>query len=161
MNEAAAQRLNEKEEIGARIRLTKFLFPHGSLCWRECPDCRKLSAYHGDKWELPTSGLFPPPPLRAFDVTTIPNWLGKDELAERTIGAVDACACLHCGTLTYVQHTQTVMQSSFKSAPPSFIEEIQRELRHSDACQAYHFHGLLLAARRRFIPRTLCDRTPT
>ena len=32
-------------------------------------------------------------------------------------------------TLTYAHHTQTVMQSSFKSQPPSFIEEIQRDLR--------------------------------
>jgi hypothetical protein len=33
------------------------------------------------------------------------------------------------GQQCYAHHTQTVMQSSFKSQPPSFIEEIQRDLR--------------------------------
>ena len=37
--------------------------------------------------------------------------------------------CLHCGTLTYAHHTQAIMQSSFKPRLPSFIEEIQRDLR--------------------------------
>jgi hypothetical protein len=50
---------------------------------------------------------------------------------------VDARACLHCGTLTYAHHTQAVMQSSFKSRPPSFIEEIQRDLR-ATTMQAPH-----------------------
>src|SRR6202030_1818124 len=68
MNEGAAQRLNElKAGDGHVVRLTKFLFPHGCLCWRECPSCGKLSAFHGDEWELNSSGLFPPPPLLAFD----------------------------------------------------------------------------------------------
>jgi len=44
-------------------------------------------------------------------------------------GVVDARSCLHCGTMTTTEHTQTVMQSSFKPAPPSFIDEIQRDLR--------------------------------
>lgn len=34
MNEAAVQRLNEQSSSDSRIRLTKFLFPHGCLCWR-------------------------------------------------------------------------------------------------------------------------------
>jgi len=63
MNEAVAQRLNEPPVSASRVRLTKFLFPHGCLCWRECPDCGKLSSYHGDQWKLDASGLFPPPPL--------------------------------------------------------------------------------------------------
>lgn len=50
---------------------------------------------------------------------------------------MDARACLHCGTLNYAHHTQAVMQSSFKSQPPSFIEEIQRELR-ATAMRANH-----------------------
>jgi hypothetical protein len=50
---------------------------------------------------------------------------------------VDARACLHCGTLTYAHHTQAVMQSSFKPQPPSFIEEIQRDLR-ATAMRADH-----------------------
>jgi hypothetical protein len=52
-------------------------------------------------------------------------------------GKVDARKCLHCGTLTYAHHTQAVMQSSFKPRPPSFIEEIQRELR-ATTMQASH-----------------------
>jgi hypothetical protein len=128
MNEGAAQRLNEIDG-SKKILLTKFLFPHGCLCWRECPDCRKLSAFHGDMWRLDARGLFPPPPLRAFDTEILSDRIGGDERSERVNGAVDARACLHCGTLTYAQHTQTVMQSSFKSSPPSFVEEIQRDLR--------------------------------
>ncbi len=130
LNVAAAQRLNEQEyPSGYRVRLTKFLFPHGCLCWRECPDCGKLSAYHGDQWDLFSNGLFPPPPLQAFDDRPCPDWIEDEERKERQKGIVDARACLHCGTLTYAHHTQAVMQSSFKSQPPSFIEEIQRELR--------------------------------
>lgn len=118
MNEAVAQRLNESTMSDARVRLTKFLFPHGCLCWRECPDCGKLSAYHGDQWELDAPGLFPPPPLQAFDKRMCPAWLNDNERKIRVKGEVDARACLHCGTLTYAHHTQTVMQSSFKSQPP-------------------------------------------
>jgi hypothetical protein len=51
------------------------------------------------------------------------------EKAKWDEGGVDARACLHCGTLTSTDHTQTVMQSSFKQVPPSFIDEIQRDLR--------------------------------
>ena len=109
--------------------LTKFLFPHGCLCWRECPDCRKLSAYYGDQWRLDAPGLIPPPPLRAFEVEPAADGVGDAERRERESGAIDARACLHCGTRTFAEHTQAVMQSSFKAAPPSFIEEIQRDLR--------------------------------
>ena len=44
-------------------------------------------------------------------------------------GEVDARACVHCQTLTYAHHTQTLMQSNFKSPPPPFLEEIKRDLR--------------------------------
>ena len=53
----------------------------------------------------------------------------EDERREWDKGAVDARACVNCDTLTYAHHTQIVMQSNFKSAPPPFIEEIQRDLR--------------------------------
>jgi hypothetical protein len=130
LNEAAAQRLNERKySSGYRVRLTKFLFPHGCLCWRECPDCGKLSAYHGHRWDLFADGLFPPPPLRAFEKKPCPDWIEDEERRQREKGKVDARACLHCGTLTYANHTQAVMQSSFKPQSPSFIEEIQRDLR--------------------------------
>jgi hypothetical protein len=129
LNEGAAQRLNELENGDSRVRLTKFLFPHGCLCWRECPDCGKLSAFHGDEWKLNAPGLFPPPPLLAFDKRKCSVWIEGTERKQREKGKVDARKCLHCGTLTYTQHTQAVMQSSFKPRQPSFIEEIQRELR--------------------------------
>ncbi len=137
LNEGAAQRLNEIKNGSARIRLTKFLFPHGCLCWRECPDCGKLSAYHGDSWELRAPSLFPPPPLRTFDKRPCASWIKGEERVQREKGKVDARKCLHCGTLTYAHHTQAVMQSSFKPQPPSFIEEIQRELR-ATTMQANH-----------------------
>jgi hypothetical protein len=130
LNEAAAQRLNEsKYTSGYRVRLTKFLFPHGCLCWRECPDCGKLSAYHGHAWDLYARGLFPPPPLRAFDSSPCPTWIKDPERERRDLGMIDARACLHCQTITYTHHTQMVPQSSFKSSPPSFLDEIHRELR--------------------------------
>jgi hypothetical protein len=137
LNEGAAQRLNELEKGDSKVRLTKFLFPHGCLCWRECPDCGKLSAFHGDDWRLDAAGLFPPPPLLAFDKRRCADWIKGAERERREIGKVDARKCLHCGTLTYTQHTQAVMQSSFKPRPPSFIEEIQRELR-ATTMQASH-----------------------
>ena len=137
LNEGAAQRLNEQAGGDSRVRLTKFLFPHGCLCWRECPDCGKLSAYHGDEWDLHAHSLFPPPPLRAFDTAACPDRVSGAEGEQRNKGKVDARGCLHCGTLTYTHHTQAVMQSSFKSRPPSFIEEIQRDLR-ATTMQANH-----------------------
>jgi len=130
MNEAAVQRLNEFNPCErAKVRLTKVLFPHGCLCWRECPDCGKLSAYHGDEWNLASTGLLPPPPLLAFNVETCSDRVLNPEKDAREEGKVDARACLHCGTLNFAYHTQVVMQSSFKARPPSFIEEIQRDLR--------------------------------
>lgn len=140
MNEASAQRLNEASaDANQRIRLNKFLFPHGCLCWRECPDCGKLSAYHGDEWSLASASLIPPPPLKGFErrraYPDIMQLNSADREARRKEqqcweeGRVDARACLHCGTITFTNHTQTVMQSSFKQTPPSFIDEIQRDLR--------------------------------
>ncbi len=130
MNEAVAQRLNEsKAGADQRVRLTKVLYPHGCLCWRECPDCGKLSAYHGDEWNLDAADLLPPPPLLAFSRNACPDRVTGRERKQREKGVIDARSCLHCGTLTYTNHTQVIMQSSFKSQPPSFIEEIQRDLR--------------------------------
>ena len=127
MSEAVVQRLNE---AGHGIRITKFLLPHGLLCWRECPNCGKLSNYWGRSWKVDSPTLIPPPPLRAFapavdyaDARTC-----EERKAWRT-GEVDARECVHCGTLTYAHHTTTEMQSSLKGRPPAFIEEIQRELR--------------------------------
>ena len=130
MSEAVVQRLNE---VGQRIRVTKFLLPHGCLCWRECPNCGKLSNYCGYSWELRSPTLIPPPPLRAFvrdiDFEQARTVDGHTERRAWERGEVDARACVHCDTLTYAHHTSTQMQSSLKERPPAFLEEIQRELR--------------------------------
>ena len=127
MNESSIQRLNEE---GHRIRVTKFLLPHGCICWRECPKCGKLSSYLGNSWAVDSSTLIPPPPLRAF----LPEGEGQGDGTSKEKrrwreGAVDARECVHCKTLTYTQDTPTVMQSNLKTPPPSFIQEIQRDLR--------------------------------
>ena len=130
MNESSAQRLNDPDHrSGDRIRISKFLFPHGCLWWRECPDCGKLSSYIGDTWERDSPTLIPPPPLKAFvrDVPFRPRF--EKELIAWKKGKVDARACVHCQTLTYAHHTQTLMQSSFKGPPPPFLDEIKRDLR--------------------------------
>jgi ferredoxin len=139
LNEAVAQRLNEASVSDCRVRLTKFLFPHGCLCWRECPNCGKLSAYHGEEWKLDAEGLFPPPPLKVFDDRPCPKGMPEDEQKERDErDRVDARACLHCGQMTYAHQTQTIMQSQIKPHHPSFIEEIQRDLR-ATMLKAKHF----------------------
>ena len=130
MSEAVVQRLNE---VGQRIRVTKFLLPHGCLCWRECPNCGKLSNYCGDSWTEDSPTLIPPPPLSTFvpDIKYEQARTVKGDKERRAWekGEVDARACVHCDTLTYAHHTSTQMQSSLKERPPAFLEEIQRELR--------------------------------
>ncbi len=131
LNEASAQRLNDRDHASRRVRISKFLFPHGCLCWRECESCGKLSAYMGKEWNFYSHALIPPPPLRGF-VTSAGNEMqheSPEECKAWKQGQVDARSCVHCGELTYAQHTQTVMQSNFKAAPPSFIDEVQRDLR--------------------------------
>jgi len=131
LNEASAQRLNDREYSSRRVRINKFLFPHGCLCWRECPSCGKLSSYMGKEWEFLSPTLIPPPPLRGF-VDLASKKITHETEAEREAwdrGEVDARACVHCDEMTYAQHTQAVMQSNFKSQPPSFIDEVQRDLR--------------------------------
>ena len=130
MNETSAQRLNDPDHrSGDRIRISKFLFPHGCLWWRECPDCGKLSSYMGDAWEWDSPTLIPPPPLKAFVPDDRFRHRFKEERKAWKKGEVDARACVHCQTLTYAHHTQTLMQSSFKGPPPPFLDEIKRDLR--------------------------------
>ena len=129
MNETSAQRLNDPDHGSSdHIRISKFLFPHGCLWWRECPDCGKLSSYMGDAWEWDSPTLIPPPPLKAFvrEVKFRPR-CGEESAWDG--GEVDARACVHCQTLTYAHHIQTLMQSNFKGPPPPFLEEIKRDLR--------------------------------
>ena len=130
MNESAAQRLNDPcHGANDRIRISKFLFPHGCLTWRECPSCGKLSSYTGNQWKADSPVLIPPPPLKGFVQDVLFPPYAERERKEWDKGAVDARACVHCQTLTYAHHTQIVMQSNFKNPPPPFIEEIQRDLR--------------------------------
>ena len=130
MNETSAQRLNDPDHrSGDRIRISKFLFPHGCLWWRECPNCGKLSSYMGDAWEWDSLTLIPPPPLKAFVRDVEFRHRFEAEYNAWGEGGVDARACVHCQTLTYAHHTQTLMQSSFKGPPPPFLDEIKRDLR--------------------------------
>lgn len=134
LNEASAQRLNDRDhQTGRRVRINKFLFPHGCLCWRECPSCGKLSAYMGKEWDFLSPALIPPPPLRGFaELAGMLQCMEPEDQNEKNawrLGMVDARSCVHCGELTFSQHTQAIMQSNFKAAPPSFIEEVQRDLR--------------------------------
>lgn len=171
MNESSAQRLNDPDHGSSdRIRITKFLFPHGCLWWRECPNCGKLSSYMGQSWERDSATLIPPPPLKAFvePVDALKARYDEERKAwER--GEVDARACVHCQTLTYAHHTQTRMQSSFKGPAPPFLEEIGRDMRVAvqEACHVI-FMGYSLplddvelraffAARRQRIERVRCS----
>ena len=137
MNESSALRLNDPDHGSSdRIRISKFLLPHGCLWWRECPNCGKLSSYMGDTWEWDSPTLIPPPPLKAF-VRDVVEFRPRDKEQEDEQpeheawekGEVDARSCIHCRTLTYAHHTQTIMQSNFKSPPPPFLDEIKRDLR--------------------------------
>ena len=135
MNVSSARQLNDKDHgADVRIRVSRFLFPHGCLWWRECPNCGKLSSYSGDEWELDSRTLLPPPPLTAFaEGIGFQSWCGdgvkdKEEEAWR-LGKVDARACVHCRTLTYADHTPLLMQSNLKASPSPYIEEIQRDMR--------------------------------
>ena len=132
MNISGARQLNDRDHgAGVRIRVSKYLFPHGCLWWRECPNCGKLSSYIGDTWDIDSKSLLPPPPLKAFaDTIRFESWRKDDrERCRWNLGEVDARACVHCKTLTYAHHTPLVRQTSFKSTPPPFLEEIQREMR--------------------------------
>ena len=133
MNISSARQLNDRNHgADVRIRVSRYLFPHGCLWWRECPNCGKLSSYIGDAWEIDSKSLLPPPPLKAFaDTTQFKNRMAEDdrERDDWEIGRVDARACVHCETLTYAHHTPLVRQTSFKTTPPPFLEEIQREMR--------------------------------
>ena len=131
MNVSSARQLNDRKHgANLRIRVSKYLFPHGCLWWRECPNCGKLSSYIGDEWELDSESLLPPPPLMAFvNDEQFESWCAEEEEGKWRLGEVDARACVHCKTLTYAHHTPVVMQTNFKTAPPPFLEEIQREMR--------------------------------
>ena len=130
-NESAARQINDPKH-GARVcfRVSKYLFPHGSLWWRECPNCGQLSSFIGDAWQMGSETLLPPPPLRAFvEGIEFSSWKPERERDAWTRGEVDARACVHCEELTFAHHTPLVMQTGLKTSPPPFLEGIQREMR--------------------------------
>ena len=131
MNESSARQLNDPQH-GARVcvRVSKYLFPHGSLWWRECPNCGQLSSFIGDAWRMDSETLLPPPPLRAFaDGINFASWHPELEHPIWTRGEVDARACVHCKELTFAHHTPLVTQTNLKTTPPPFLEDIQRDMR--------------------------------
>ena len=77
----------------------------------------------------------PPPPLKAFVDRMGGGYrastYGRNgcEEQEWSHGRVDARTCVHCGELTFAGNATLMMQSNFKSPPPPFMEEMQREMR--------------------------------
>lgn len=129
-NETVVQRINDPDHVtGRRVRVGKFYFPHGSVSWRECPNCAKLVAYLGHEWKHDTHSLFPPLPLPklsfGFDAKS------KEEHEAHASGRADAIQCPFCGSMTRTWHTPLVMQSTFKGNHPPYVEEIQRDMRVS------------------------------
>ncbi|WP_141706252.1 hypothetical protein [Desulfuribacillus alkaliarsenatis] len=129
-NETVVQRINDPEHVtGRRVRVGKFYFPHGCSGWRECPNCGKLTMYMGSDWGLNTASLFPPLPLPVFQFGFQAR--SAEEFRAQNMGKIDAIQCSFCGTLTETFDAPLIMQSNFKGFHPSFIEEVQRDMRVS------------------------------
>lgn len=129
MNESVVQRLNdENHETGRRVRVGKLYFPHGMHGFRECPNCGKLIAYLGDEWNFKSESLLPPLPLASLGNKC--NARTEEELKEKK-NRNDILQCMFCGTMTEFHHTTMIMQSAFKDSHPTFIEDIQRDMKLS------------------------------
>ncbi len=129
-NETVVQRVNDDEHVSdKRVRIGKFYFPHGCTGWRECPNCGKLTMYLGNEWDMFSKSLFPPHLLPTLSKGF--KTRSKEEQLAQTKGLFDAYQCAYCGTLMGVKDTPIVMQSNVKGKHPSFIEEIQRDMRVS------------------------------
>lgn len=129
-NETVVQRMNDTDhQTSRRVRVGKYYFPHGCLGWRECPNCGKLTMYMGSEWGLEDTSLFPPLPLPSLRF----NFQSRSAQEEDAVnkGRSDTIQCSFCGTLTESKHTPIVMQTSFKGHNPSFMEEIDRDMRIS------------------------------
>lgn len=135
MNETAVQRLNDPtHETGRRVRIGKLYFPHGMHGFRECPNCGKLTVYLGDEWGYDSDSLFPPLPLDSLGNRSNPR---TEEERKARNERSDVLQCVFCGEMTEFHHTTLVMQSAFKGNHPSFVEEIQRDMKVSLE-KAYH-----------------------
>lgn len=127
MNETAVQRLNDPaHSTGRRVRIGKFYFPHGCHGFRECPKCGKLTFYLGNEWDIFSESLFPPQILPSLSPQKARSFEEQEAINE---GVYDAVQCTHCGTITEAHHTPIIVQTNFKGANPSFIEEIQIDMK--------------------------------
>ncbi|MGO1369065.1 hypothetical protein [Senegalia sp. (in: firmicutes)] len=127
MNETAVQRLNYNEKLtGETFRIGKFYFPHGCHGFRECPNCGKLTFYLGDEWNIFSKTLFPPQiiPSLAYN-----SYRSFEEKEKHDYGKIDALQCTHCGHMTETHHTFLEMPTNFKARHPSFIQEIERDMK--------------------------------
>ncbi|RYL95808.1 hypothetical protein EWI07_01115 [Sporolactobacillus sp. THM7-4] len=127
MNETAVRQLNDPgNRAGRRVRIGKFYFPHGCHGFRECPKCGKLTFSLGDKWDIYSESLFPPQILPSLSPRKPRSFEEKKAIDE---GIYDAVQCTHCGTITEAHHTPISMQTQFKDEQPSFIKEIQSDMK--------------------------------
>ncbi|BBN98227.1 hypothetical protein [Sporolactobacillus terrae] len=127
MNETAVQQLNDlRYPTGRRVRIGKFYFPHGCHGFRRCPKCGKLTFYLGDEWRIDSSYLFPPQILPSLSQQKPRS---REEKKALEAGIFDAVQCTYCGTITETHHTAIAMQSQLKPEQPSFIQEIQNDMR--------------------------------
>ena len=129
MNESTAQRLNDPRHSGDRyVRTGEFYFPHGSFNLRECPNCGKMNAYLGDRWDLVSPSLLPPLPIPSWSK----DWSkprSKEEDRFKLSGEGDALQCLYCGAMMGFEQISLIMQTNFKGAVSPYLDETQRELR--------------------------------
>jgi len=126
LNETVVQRLNDPEYQNRRVRVGKYYFPHGSLNWRNCPKCGKLTSYLGSEWDIYSESLFPPQLVKNLSFSQPRS---KEEFNDFKVDLVDSLQCQYCGKLTSISDSPMIMQSSFKLNHSSFIEEIQRDMR--------------------------------
>lgn len=127
-NETVVQRLNDSEHVTSRlVRVGKFYFPHGSLSWRQCPNCGKLTMHLGDSWDDLPENLFPPTILESLSFGHKPRSKEESEAWYKE-GRFDVLQCSFCGATTELTNTPTIMQTSFKGNNDSFITDIHRDM---------------------------------
>lgn len=124
--------LNDPEKWSPKLaHFSKFLFAHGSCCWRECPVCGKLTVALGDSWDERSRTLFPMYPVDFFESGN--KIRSKQEDNARHNFQMDVLSCAGCGANTRMADMPMIMQTMFKGIPTSFLEDIQRDIRVSIA----------------------------
>lgn len=126
-NEPVAQRLNEHPCEHSLYRIGKFFYPHGNVNFRECPSCGKLNISFGDKWSSKSETLFAPNPF----LDKLSNLRNRDKFEDFAFskGEYDVQRCAFCGEMLHIHNSAIVMQTAFKGNHPSFIEEIQCDMK--------------------------------